>query len=170
MDEVLKGRINGLMLEFDRARAALERARTAIRPEVHISPAVLERFGTAMRENLTAGAVPFRKAVITSFVDRIEVDDHEIRIMGDNGTLERAVVGGSGSDGGGQAGVRSLVRSWRRGSPTGHAGFAGVSACPRALHHILYHMPGCDGRCNSLVCPSLHPTDACRRPGHNVTM
>ena len=50
MDEVLKGRINGLMLEFDRARAALERARTAIRPEVHISPAVLERFGTAMRE------------------------------------------------------------------------------------------------------------------------
>ena len=70
-----------------------------------------------MRENLTTGAVPFRKAVITSFVDRIEVDDHEIRIMGDKGTLERAVLGGSGSSGAEPGGVRSLVRNWRRGSP-----------------------------------------------------
>ena len=64
-----------------------------------------------MRENLTTGAVPFRKAMITSVVDRIEVDDHEIRIIGDKGTLERAVLGGTG---GSPAGVRSLVRNWRR--------------------------------------------------------
>jgi site-specific DNA recombinase len=68
-----------------------------------------------MRENLTTGAVPFRKAMISSVVDRIEVDDHEIRIIGDKGTLERAVLGGSGSATGGEAGVRSLVRNWRRG-------------------------------------------------------
>ena len=70
-----------------------------------------------MRENLTTGSVPFRKAVITSFVDRIEVDDHEIRIMGDKGTLERAVLGSSGSSGSEPGGVRSLVRNWRKGSP-----------------------------------------------------
>ena len=114
MDDVLRGRITNLKLDHDRAKAALERARTAVRPEVHISPAVLERFGATMRGNLTTGAVPFRKAVITSFVDRIEVDDHEIRIMGDKGTLERAVLGNSGSSGAEPAGVRSLVRNWRR--------------------------------------------------------
>ena len=40
MDEVLKGRITNLKLDHDRAKAALEQARTAVRPEVHISPAV----------------------------------------------------------------------------------------------------------------------------------
>jgi site-specific DNA recombinase len=93
MADVLKGRINALKLEHDRARAALERARTAVRPSVDISPLVLERFAAMMRENLTTGAVPFRKAMITSVVDRIEVDDTEIRIIGDKGTLERAVLG-----------------------------------------------------------------------------
>ena len=114
MDDVLKGRIGALKLEHERARAALERARTAVRPSIDISPLVIERFGASMRENLTTGAVPFRKAMISSVVDRVEVDDHEIRIIGDKGTLERAVLGGSGSGGGGETGVRSLVRNWRR--------------------------------------------------------
>jgi site-specific DNA recombinase len=115
LDDVLKRRIDALKLERDQARAALERAQTAVRPAVDISPLVVERFGAMMRENLTTGTVPFRKAMISSVVDRVEVDDHEIRIIGDKGTLERAVLGGSGSASGGEAGVRSLVRNWRRG-------------------------------------------------------
>ena len=114
LDDVLKAHITSLKLGHDRAQAALDRARTAARPVVHISQAVVERFGATMRENLTTGAVPFRKAVITSVVDRIEVDDHEIRIIGDKGTLERAVLSGSGGSSAGPGGVRSLVRNWRR--------------------------------------------------------
>ena len=118
MDDVLKGRITNLKLDHDRAKAALERARTAVRPEVHISPAILDRFGATMRENLTTGSVPFRKAVITSFVDRIEVDDHEIRIMGDKGTL-----------GARRSGQFWLIRGrTRRGSQFGSQLAEGVSA------------------------------------------
>ena len=44
-----------------------------------------------MRERLTTGDVPFRKAYIGSIVDRIEVDDTQVRIMGRNEVLEQAV-------------------------------------------------------------------------------
>ena len=55
------------------------------------------------------------KAAITSFVDRVKIDDNEIHILGHKGTLERAVLPNSGRAGGGQTGVRSLVRNWRIG-------------------------------------------------------
>ena len=139
LDDVLKAHITSLKLGHDRAQAALDRARTAARPVVHISQAVVERFGATMRENLTTGAVPFRKAVITSVVDRIEVDDHEIRIIGDQGTLERAVLGGTNGASVGPGGVRSLVRNWRMGRDSNprwactHAGFQ--DRCLKPLGH-----------------------------------
>jgi hypothetical protein len=42
-----------------------------------------------MREKLTTGSVPFRKAYLQSFV---EVDDHRIRIKGSKDVLERAIL------------------------------------------------------------------------------
>jgi hypothetical protein len=93
----------------DRARAALERARAAVRPAVDVSPIVVERFGAAMRERLTTGEIPFRKAYLGSLVDRVEVDDGEIRIVGRKDMLEQAVQ----ANGGPVFGVRSLVRKWR---------------------------------------------------------
>jgi hypothetical protein len=62
-----------------------------------------------MRENLTSGEVPFRKNYIRSVVDRIEVDDEVIRIIGDKATLEQAVAGCAM----GHRGVRSRVPNWR---------------------------------------------------------
>ena len=44
-----------------------------------------------MRERLTTGTIPFRKAYIGSIVDRIEVDDTHVRIMGRKEVLEQAV-------------------------------------------------------------------------------
>jgi hypothetical protein len=64
-----------------------------------------------MRENITAGEVPFRKAYLRSVIDRIEVDDHTIRIIGDCATLEQ-VAAGKGVP---ASSVRSLVRKWRAG-------------------------------------------------------
>lgn len=46
-----------------------------------------------MRENITSGPIPFRKAYIKAVVDRVEVDDHAIRIMGDKATLEEVIAG-----------------------------------------------------------------------------
>ena len=42
-------------------------------------------------------------------VDRVEVDDHAIRIVGDRATLEQAMA----SDQNANPNVRSFVRKWR---------------------------------------------------------
>jgi site-specific DNA recombinase len=65
-----------------KALAALERARSGTRAVEDISPIVVERFTRTMREKLTTGEVPFRKAYPGSQIDRIEVDDGEVRIVG----------------------------------------------------------------------------------------
>ena len=44
-----------------------------------------------MRENLTNGSIPFRKAYLRSLIDVVEVDDRQIRIKGSKDQLERAV-------------------------------------------------------------------------------
>ncbi|ARQ00093.1 hypothetical protein [Pseudorhodoplanes sinuspersici] len=46
-----------------------------------------------MHENIPSGEIPFRKADSQSVVDRIAVDDHAIRIIGDKATLEQVVAG-----------------------------------------------------------------------------
>jgi site-specific DNA recombinase len=45
-----------------------------------------------MRENLSAGSVPFRKAYLQALIDGIEVDDHCVRIKGSKDVLEKAVL------------------------------------------------------------------------------
>jgi site-specific DNA recombinase len=64
-----------------------------------------------MHERLTSGEVPFRKAYIGAIVDRIEVDDHMIRIIGRKDVLEAAIA----APGGPIPVVRSFVRRWRAG-------------------------------------------------------
>ena len=111
MDDILKDRIIALKADRDRVQAALERARSGMRPTVDVSPLVIERFGTTMREKLTTGEVPFRKAYLGAIVDRVEVDDSEIRIVGRKDVLEQAVL----ANGGPVPGVRNFVRKWRAG-------------------------------------------------------
>ena len=94
LDDVLKDRLNSLKADRDRAKAALEAAKSQIAPAIRIDPALIERFGRSMRENFTAGSVPFRKAYLQSLIDVVEVDDHQIRIKGSKDVLERAVLAG----------------------------------------------------------------------------
>jgi len=61
-----------------------------------------------MRENITTGDIPFRKAWMRSIIERIEVDDGVIRIIGDKCTLEQAVDGKPDASGG----VRRSVPMW----------------------------------------------------------
>jgi site-specific DNA recombinase len=75
IDDVLKDRLNSLQADRDRAKAALERAKSHSSQAIQIDPALLERFGRTMRENFTSGSILFRKTYLQSLVDVIEVDD-----------------------------------------------------------------------------------------------
>jgi hypothetical protein len=94
VDAILKERIASLKATQDVALAALERAQVGARATERIGPLALDRFARLMRERITAGEIPLRKAYIRSIVDRIEVDDAVVRIMGRKDVLERAVRSG----------------------------------------------------------------------------
>ena len=108
LDDLLKERIDTLKLDRERNQAALDRIRANAAPATEITPDVIERFGRAMRENITSGEIPFRKAYLRSVIDRIEVDDDVVRIVGDKTTLEQAIDGKSSA----ASGVRSFARKW----------------------------------------------------------
>lgn len=109
LDDLLRDRITSLKLDRERAQAALDRISAQAVPPAAIPPEVIEQFGRAMRENITTGEIPFRKAYLRSVIDRVEVDDHAIRIVGDRATLEQVMAGKSVP----ASGVRSFVRKWR---------------------------------------------------------
>ena len=109
LDDILRERIASLKLDRERAQTTLDRIRTQAIPAAEIPPEMIEKFGREMRENIANGEVPFRKAYLRSVIDRIEVDDHIVRVIGDTATLEQVVAGKSVP----AAGVRSFVRKWR---------------------------------------------------------
>jgi site-specific DNA recombinase len=99
LDDVLKDRLNSLKSDRDRANAALDAAKSQRVADIRIDPALIESFGRTMRENVTSGSVPFRKAYLRSLVDVIEVDDAQVRIKGSKDVLERAILaGGAGTE------------------------------------------------------------------------
>jgi site-specific DNA recombinase len=108
VDDILRARIADLKQARAKAQAALDRARSATPSVADVSPIVVERFTRTMREKLTTGEVPFRKAYLGSLVDRVEVDDREVRIVGRKDVLEHAVLASRQ----GQDGVHSFVPKW----------------------------------------------------------
>jgi site-specific DNA recombinase len=115
MDDILKERIASLRSDRERAQAALDRIRVQVVPSQNISPEIVERFGRQMRENIRCGDVPFRKAYLRSVIERVEVDDAIIRIVGDTATLEQVIADHAGSaatDTSSSFGVRRSVRKW----------------------------------------------------------
>lgn len=61
-----------------------------------------------MREHITSGDTAFRKAYLGTLVDRIEVDDQELRIKGRKDVLEQTVIANAA----GRDVVRSFVPKW----------------------------------------------------------
>jgi site-specific DNA recombinase len=109
LDEVLKDRLNTLKADRDRAKAALERAKEHLAPQIRIDPALIENFGRTMRENFSAGSVPFRKAYLQALINVIEVDDHHVRIKGSKDLLEKAVLASQN----GPNGCSQMSTRWR---------------------------------------------------------
>jgi site-specific DNA recombinase len=110
LDDVLKDRLNSLKADRDRAKAALEAARSQLAPTIHIDPGLIERFGRNMREKFTGGSIPFRKAYLQSLIDVIEVDDHQVRVKGSKEVLERAILAGQATESGSQMSTRWRAR------------------------------------------------------------
>ena len=111
LDDILKDRLGSIKLDRNRSRIALEWVRPPNAHPAPFEPESIERFSRAMRENITSGRILFRKAYIQPVVDRIDVDDSMIRILGGKATLEQAIarrVVGS-------VGVRSFEQNWRPG-------------------------------------------------------
>jgi hypothetical protein len=111
LDDVLRDRLNSLKGGRDRAKSALEAAKSHIAPAIRIDPALIKRFGRSMREKFTTGSVPFRKAYLQSLIEVVEVDDRLIRIKGSKDVLERAVLAGQAA---GESGSQMSTR-WRAG-------------------------------------------------------
>ena len=108
LDDDIKGRIGSLK---DR-RDVIEASLTRITQNIGAAPALdderIARFSDLMQRKLDCGDVKTRKAYLTSVIDRIEVDDHVIRVFGRKGALADAVSGRNSPT----ANVRSSVRNW----------------------------------------------------------
>jgi site-specific DNA recombinase len=109
LDEVLKDRLNTLKADRDQARAALERTKEHLSPQIRIDPALIERFGRMMQEHFTSGSVPFRKAYLQSLITAIEVDDKYVRIKGSKDLIEKAVIASQN----GPARCSQMSTTWR---------------------------------------------------------
>ncbi|WP_081881405.1 hypothetical protein [Bosea sp. LC85] len=109
LDDILKERIADLKLSRDKAKAALDRITRSRTGPHSLAPALIDAFGRVMRDNITRGEIPFRKADIRTLVDRIEVDDHIVRIVGDKATREQAVALGASTE----KAVRCFEPKWR---------------------------------------------------------
>ena len=109
LDDLLRDRITALKAEREAANAALARARGTDRSAIAVPSDKIAAFGALMRERLTSGGIPFRKAYLGAIIDCVEVDDHQIRICGRKDLLEQAVM----ANGGAVPSVRGFVRRWR---------------------------------------------------------
>ncbi len=65
-------------------------------------------FGRHLRELLVSEETPARKAWLRALLDRVEVDEHEIRVIGSTEALHAAIAANAVGQN-----VRSSVPEWR---------------------------------------------------------
>ncbi|MFN5824995.1 MAG: recombinase family protein, partial [Sphingomonadales bacterium] len=109
LDDELTERIARLKAERDIARGSLDRIKSNLTAKAAITPAKIDQFTKLMRERLREGEVSARKAWLGSLIQKIEVDDQEIRISGSKEALSTALTGPLGQ----RPPVLGFVRKWR---------------------------------------------------------
>jgi len=109
LDAQLKERVDALKTQRDLAQASLDRIAIQANTREMITPDRLAAFSQLMRQKLDTGDTQARKAYLQSVISQIEVDDDEVRIIGDKATLA-AVIAGRQT---GEPRVRGFVRKWR---------------------------------------------------------
>lgn len=89
--------------------AELERLQALRSGQEAFSHEVLMRFGQLVSENIANGPIPFRKGYLRAVLDRVEVDDVIVRLVGNTHVLAQAVKDGPAN----VQGVRRSVPKWR---------------------------------------------------------
>jgi site-specific DNA recombinase len=74
LDDTLKERIVKLKVDRDKAASALQRIESQ-GPAGRLDTDKIARFGILMREKITKGEIPFRKAYLRSLIDAVEVGE-----------------------------------------------------------------------------------------------
>ena len=59
-------------------RPTLERAQGHADAQTEIDPELIDRFDRSMRENVSSGSVPLRKAYLESLIQVVDIDDNQI--------------------------------------------------------------------------------------------
>jgi site-specific DNA recombinase len=109
LDDILRERTATLKSEHERAKAALDRARSQCGAEISIDADKIDTFSRLMTEKLDHGDVNSKKAYIRAVISAIEVDDTAIRIIGSKDILQAVIAGKQTTN----ENVRGFVRKWR---------------------------------------------------------
>jgi site-specific DNA recombinase len=109
LDDILRQRTAALKAQRDRAKAALDHARTQCGMAAAVNAQKIDAFARLMNAKLDAGDTNTRKGYINSIIDAVEVDDQAIRIIGSKDILQAAIAGKQTENGN----VRGFVRKWR---------------------------------------------------------
>ena len=113
-DPSLNERIDELKATRDQARVDAERAKVAIETAGQsLTPAQLTRFASAARRRIRGKDGGFRRDHLRAFAQRVEVAEHEVRIMGSHNELLRLLTSSNGVETAAN-GVRIYVPGWRR--------------------------------------------------------
>ena len=105
LDGDLKQRLARLKQERDIAVATLDQISSNAAQKATITPEKISAFTSLVKDKLRNGDTRARKDWLGSLISRVEVDDHQIRIVGSKTTLAAALKG--------QEQVRGFVQNWR---------------------------------------------------------
>jgi site-specific DNA recombinase len=99
----------------DQAQADAERAAAMLESSAQqaITPAMVRKFARTARERIRIGG-GYRRDHVRALAQRVEVADHEVRIIGSTSNLLQTLTAASGVKSA-TPGVRSSVLKWRRG-------------------------------------------------------
>ena len=109
LDADLKERISQLKTKREIAQASLEQIASNASTKATITPQKVSAFTELMRDKLRNGDVRARKEWLGSVLERIEVGDDAVRLVGNKQVLAAAVTGQNTAP----ANVRGFVRKWR---------------------------------------------------------
>jgi len=114
-DPALKERIAGLKVIRDQSKLDAERAQAMLESSGHnaVSPAMIQQFSQAARERIHLEGGGYRRDHLRALVQRVEVGEGEVRIMGSKSTPLRALVAAREGKSTG-IGVPGFVPKWRR--------------------------------------------------------
>lgn len=139
-DPALKERIASLKAIRDQAQVDAERARATLESsgQQAITPEMVRKFAETARQRMHIAGGGYRRDHLRALAQRVEVADHEVRLMGSKSNLLKTLTATSGVTSV-TSGVRSSVLKWRKGrdsNPRKPCDFAGFQdQCIQPLCH-----------------------------------